>query len=372
MLQATVDVLRSVVSPEQPLVMVVDDLQWAPAISLRLMDTLMTHEQPLQGLLLVGAYRSHEVDAAHPLSALLARWAALGVAPTTMTLSNLPTGDIGTLLGEMLRLPEREAHKLGEVIHERTAGNPYDTVELINALRQDGLLTPHGGTWQWDDAAIRRHVGDCDVVGLLGRRIDKMPADAQQLLALLACLGGDVDLTLMQVASGMTLDAIEAHLAPALEDGLIVAQSGHAREIRFRHDRVQQAMHERMQAAHSMAHTSLQLARRLAAQPELSAWAAKQYLPACAQLTDEQELRLVIKLFRGAATINKVVNADLCERFLSAAIGLSARLRTDAADEARLLKLHTEHHAVLYGLARLDDADAAYARIVGSVPTMRA
>jgi diguanylate cyclase (GGDEF)-like protein len=367
MLQATIDLLKSVVSPEQPLVMVVDDLQWAPAISLRFIDALMTQGRSLQGLLLVGAYRDAEVDAAHPLSAMLTRWEELGVAPPIMRLGNLPTGDVGALIAEMLRLPQRESARLGTALIERTDGNPYDTVELINALRQDGLLAPHDGQWQWDEAAIRQYVGDCDVVGLLSRRIDRLPAASQQVLGQLACLGGEVSMALLEVGSGLNTDALEALLAPALEDGLIVAHSGHEREIRFRHDRVQQAMHERMNGAAQLGE-HLAMARRLSAQPTLSALAARQYLPAFDAVTDPEECRNVIGQFLGSALLNKVVNFELSERFLSAAITLSGRLDMDASDQACLFMLQGERHAALVGLGRLDEADAVYEAIAAAQP----
>lgn len=368
MLQATVDMLKSVASPEQPLVMVVDDLQWAPSMSLRFMDALLTQDRELQGLLLVGAYREADVDAAHPLSAMLARWEGLGVSPPTLRLNNLPPADMAELIGEMLRLPTREATHLGQAIVDRTDGNPYDTVELINALRQDGLLTPHNGQWQWDEAAIHRYVGDCDVVDLLGRRIDKLPLPSQDLLSLLACLGGEVSIDLLQVASGVTLDELEGWLAPALEDGLIVSHNGHVREIRFRHDRVQQAMHERMLANQGKAALQLALARRLAAHAHLSAMAAKQYLPTYGQVADPGECRLVIGLFQAASQVNKVINFDLCERFLSAAIALMSRIELNDEDRARLFTLLVDKHAALYSLGRLDAADATYAEIVAMQP----
>jgi diguanylate cyclase (GGDEF)-like protein len=368
MIQASVDMLKSIVSPEQPLVMVVDDLQWAPPLSLRFMDALLTNDRELQGLLLVGAYREAEVDGAHPLNAMLARWDKLGVAPPIMRLDNLPQGDVGELIGEMLRLPTREATRLGEALIERTDGNPYDTVELINALRQDGLLTPVNGNWDWDEAAIRHYVGDCDVVGLLGRRIDRLPPESQELMSVLACLGGEVNTDLLGVASGMRQDVMEARLFPALEDGLLVSHNSHEREIRFRHDRVQQAMHERMLAGGSKSGVQLAMARRLAAHPKLSALAAKQYLPTHEDITDPQECRRVIGMFQVASVANKVINYDLCERFLSAAITLLSRVEMDDGDRALQYKLLVDRHAALYGLGKLDDADKAYEAIVATSP----
>jgi len=362
MIQASVDLLRAVVSPEQPLIMVIDDLQWAPGISLRFLDALVTRDKELRGLLVVGAYRDGEVDAAHPLTSMMQRWDTLGVTPPQLKLGNLPAQDLSQLILEMLRLPMQEATRLAASLMARTEGNPYDTVELINALRQDGLLKPVENGWHWDEGEIARYVGDCDVVGLLGRRIDRMPPETQSLMATLACLGGEGALPLLLTATGLDTLTLETRLAPALEDGLLVAHQGHEREIRFRHDRVQQAMHERMDTADGD-DTSLALARQLVRQPHTAALAAKLYLRVAGSLHDQAECRLVRTLFRDGAQASRVINYELSVRFLAAAIALSLRLQPEDGDGEVLMDLLIDQHAALYGLGRLDEADAGYAML---------
>ena len=61
------EVLRAVASPERPVVLFVDDLQWAGRTPLGFFDLVLS-EEPIEGLLLVGAYRDGDVDAAHPLA----------------------------------------------------------------------------------------------------------------------------------------------------------------------------------------------------------------------------------------------------------------------------------------------------------------
>ncbi len=367
MIQATVDLLRGVASADKPVVMVLDDLQWAQAVSLRFLDALLTQERSLRGLLIVGAYRSAEVDAAHPMQVMLDRWASLGVSPPVMLLGNLPAPDLGAMIGKMLRLPGEDAERLAQALYDRTDGNPFDTVELINALRRDGLLTRQDNHWQWDDVAIRQHVADCDVVGLLGRRVDLLPTEAREVLDVMACLGGEAHMALLEVACATTSAEIELHLSAALEDGLVVSHQGHAQELHFRHDRVQQAVHERM-APDQEARTQLTLARRLAAHPKFSALAAKQYLQVHHELTDTDECLRVITVFHHSAQISRVVNYELCERFLDAAIAVMTRLPGESQNADLLRRLQTEQHAALYGLGRLDDADRVYEAIVANQP----
>lgn len=365
--QSTVELLKAIASPKRPVVMVVDDLQWAPPMSLRVIDALLTADPAPTGLLLVGAYRDAEVDATHPLRNMLGRWEQLGVAPAVMTLANLPPSDTSTLVGKMLRLSGEAAQALGQVISERTDGNPYDTVELINALRHDGLLVSREGSWQWDDEAIRQYVGDCDVVGLLNRRIDDLPPESGSLLQTIAYLGGEVSLSLLSVACDLPPVVLQRQLTPALEDGLLVTDNAEDRTIRFRHDRVQQAMFERM-AGTPQSDMRLTLARRLGADPRFAPMAAQQYLYAVDRIDDPQERRMVAKLFRRAAANKRSVNYAVTEHFLRAALELLAPIETPD-DNKLILSLMTERHAALYGLARLDDADALYEVIAARCTT---
>ena len=86
--RAAAEVMRAVASQERPVVVFVDDLQWAGRTPLGFVDLVLS-EEPVDGLLLVGAYREDEVDAAHPLAAPLSRWRNQA-AVQHLRLDNLP------------------------------------------------------------------------------------------------------------------------------------------------------------------------------------------------------------------------------------------------------------------------------------------
>jgi diguanylate cyclase (GGDEF)-like protein len=159
---ALVDLLR-VVTQARPVVIVLDGLQWAYQNSVRLIDALLT-DGALSGLLLVCAYRDADLEVAASLNGMRAKWERLGVAPTVLRLRNLAAADLAGMLAEMLRLSPIEASRLAATLGARTSGNPFDTVELVNGLRREGLLVPSPDGWNWDDAAIQRYVahGEAD------------------------------------------------------------------------------------------------------------------------------------------------------------------------------------------------------------------
>ena len=356
--------LRTVVSAQRPVVMVLDGLQWAGPTSIRFIEAVLA-DATLPGLLMVGSYREGEVDAAHPFAAALPHWIQMDPAPVLLQLPNLPLADLGTLLTEMMRMPPAQAAALAQALGVHTGGNPYDTVELINALRRDGTLTPSPDGWEWDAATLERHSGRVDVVNLLAQRIAKLPQARRSLLETMACLGGEVKLGLLEAATGLPSAGLEELLQPLLEGGLLVPEPGDGRVLRFRHDRVQQAAHDGLEPARRQ-ELQLTLARRLAPLPEFATIAAEQYLPVAPQVQDLDERRRVASLLReAAAQARRVANHATVERFVVAAIALLNGMET-AADRQMLATLETERHAALYCLGRLDEADGVYRSIEGN------
>lgn len=362
-IQATLDLLRGIASPERPLALVYDDLQWATSLTLQLFDAFITGDA-IPGLLLIGAYRSREVDATHPLHALMARWKQLRLHAPSLHLANLPEPDSARLVADILRMPQADAAKLACALNEHTLGNPYDTVELINALRHEGLLKPDGGSWAWETKALRDYVGGASVTDVLLRRLDRLPDEAKALVQRMACLGGELTLDTLSVAAQDTEDNALLRLAPALEDGLLVIEQGDRRMLRFRHDRVHQAAFESIDGEQRSG-LHLSLARAMGARQNQLVIAAEQYLHVAHSLTQADEKRHAAALFKRAAARAELANVKAAERYLSRAIELLRSL-ADPQEHPTLRQLLIDHHRALYSLGRLDEADAVYDEVVAA------
>jgi diguanylate cyclase (GGDEF)-like protein len=350
----SVEILRAVASDRRPVVFVVDDLQWASRTPLGLFDLVLSGEEVVEGLLLVGAYREDDVDPAHPLAALLARWRRQEDGPEHLRLGNLPASSVAALVADMLAMDVGDVGELAEAVAQRTNGNPYETVEYLNALRRDGVLRPEDKGWHWDTAGLRRGAGPVDLPDLLGGRVAAMPPATRSLVEVMACLGGRVELSLLEAAADVPAAVAAQRLAPALDDGLLMTDAG-GQAIRFRHDRVREAALACLAPRQRRA-VRLQLARRLAIRPDLFAVAAEQYLHAVDAVDAPDERRQMVELFRRAAGEARLVsNYAVMEGLLSAAVRVA-----DAADSAVLIELHTGRLAALYGLGRLDEADEAF------------
>jgi GAF domain-containing protein len=362
MQQASAAALRAVASRKRPVVVFLDDLQWAGRTPLGFIDLVLS-EEPVEGLLLVGAYREEEVDAAHVLAAPLSRWLDQAGA-RHLRLGNLPEPSLATMVAEMLHVDRSAVEGLAEVIGSHTRGNPYETVELLNALRRDGLLTATAAGWRWNEAALRAHMGRSEVAGLTAYA-GALPDESWQMAEAMACLGGRAELSFLQAATGEPADAVDQALAPALEEGLLVAEPGADPAVRFRHDRIRETVLGRLEPERRRT-VQLAMARRLAAVPELFAAAAEQYLPVIDAVDEAAERRQVVGLLRRAAGQATLIgDYALIHALLTAALPV-----VDPGETATLAELNTGRHAALYCLGRLEEADEVYRTIERLCPAV--
>jgi diguanylate cyclase (GGDEF)-like protein len=367
LLAAGLDLLRVVASPERPVVLLADDVQWADPASIAFIDSILTAER-LRGMLLVCAYRDSDIDESHRLSPYLHRWRRLSPPVTHLRLENLPPVDLRVLLADMLRLSPTEVRTLADFLGERTAGNPFSAVEMVNALRRENVLTLSEDGWRWDPERLHHYIDAGDVISRLATRIAALPARAREVLEIVSCLGGRVELDQLRFACSTVTGSepgedIERWLKPALEDGLLVMEHEPMESVRFRHDWIQQAAFRGMSAS-TRNNRHLALARRLSSMPEYAVVAAEQYLPVVSLVNDPIERREIVRLLRaGASHAALIADYRLVDRYLSLASQLLPPGSPDQETRRSRVALDVGRHAALYALGQFEQVDLLYQRI---------
>ncbi len=295
--------IRVFATKEHPLVIFLDDLQWADSASLKLIQLLMS-EKDTNYLLLMGAYRDNEVFPAHPLMLTLDEIRKESATVNQITLAPLDKTSLNRLIADtMICSPER-AMPLTEVVFGKTQGNPFFATQFLKSLQVDGLIsfdytpptppyqggaslptppyqgglslptsayqggaslpTPpyQGGArggWQCDIAQVRTLALTDDVVEFMAIQLQKLPINTQDVLKLAACIGNQFDLATLAIVHQKSHIETSADLWKALQEGLVIPISevykffgdsesvevGQASELsvpyKFLHDRVQQA-----------------------------------------------------------------------------------------------------------------------------------
>ena len=242
-----------------PLVIFLDDLQWADNASLDLIKTLVTDWRS-EYLLVIGAYRDNEVDPAHPLILTVEDCRNLKARVETIELKPLAPGVVNRLIADSVHRPPEKTEKLSELIVGKTAGNPFFTKAFLTNLYKENQIRfkVDRGTWEWDINRIRQVDLADNVVELMIRKIGLLPEETRNVLKLAACIGNRFDLYTLSIAHRKNADRTARALWKALEEGLIIPVSenynftgdantpGHGFDTpeiiyKFQHDRVQQA-----------------------------------------------------------------------------------------------------------------------------------
>ena len=248
--------------PEQPLALFLDDLQWLDTATLDLLKELLTGSD-LQYLMLIGAYRENEVDAAHPLRQQLQAIEVAGGKVAEVTLTPLSREELGQLIAETLRCELDRAASLAQLVQEKTGGNPFFAIQFISSLAEEGMLIfDHNAMcWSWDLDRIHAKAYTDNVVDFMVGRLARLPPDTQNALQLLACLGNSAEVIKLSIALGWSEDQVHAALRPAVHQELVERPAG---AYRFAHDRVQEAAYSLIrEELRTEAH--LRIGRRLAA-----------------------------------------------------------------------------------------------------------
>ena len=225
--------------PEHPLALFLDDLQWLDAATLDLLEDVLTRSD-LRHLMLIGAYRDNEVDAAHPLTRKLEAIRQAGARVQEVRLAPLTRDDLGQLIADALRCDPAGAAPLVQLVHEKTAGNPFFVIQFLYSLAEEGLLRFDQGVagWSWDLGRIRDRGYTDNVVDLMLGKVTRLPAETQHALQQFACLGNVGATSMLSAVLEIPEEQVHAVLGPAVRQELIERLEG---SYKFIHDRVQEA-----------------------------------------------------------------------------------------------------------------------------------
>lgn len=248
---AFVAMLRSCVSVDRPLVIFLDDLQWAGLPTLELIRCLSTAKD-LRHILLLFAYRSNEVSEGHPLRLMLQDLLEEKASIQQLRLENLNFVNISAFLGDALSLPHEAVHDLAVLCYKKTNGNPFFLTQFLVSLHRQELVRfdPARGRFCWDGAELERTPLSDNVVELMVERLRNLPSRTQEILQFAACLGNGFELKHLALLVGECSRKAAELLWPALAERYVIPDDAGYKftqdldvphRYHFAHDRLQQA-----------------------------------------------------------------------------------------------------------------------------------
>uniref|UniRef100_A0A7S4VGD3 Protein kinase domain-containing protein n=1 Tax=Ditylum brightwellii TaxID=49249 RepID=A0A7S4VGD3_9STRA len=182
--------IGAIASPSSPLVLFLDDLQWADSSSLDLIEAVVTDSE-IKCILFAGTYRSNEVNNAFPLTRFLADIAEKHISVIKIELENIGREAANDLISDAICKATLDSKMLADIVYRKTSGNVLFLTQFLQSLYAEGLFwfSLDTESWEWDYQGIETKTIPKNVINLLTERIVRLPVLTQHALNLLSCIG---------------------------------------------------------------------------------------------------------------------------------------------------------------------------------------
>ena len=243
LLFASVLDMLAAASAERPLVLMLDDIQWADKGSLLLLRHLAASDRPMR-LLILATYRDNEVSAL--LDTLAALHRQTGVS--RLELQGLDDGEVLQCVEAIVGHTVKDvALSIARAVHSETDGNPFFVAELLRHLTATGAIS-EDGRWVATGAIESLDLPD-SVREVVGARIGRLGADSGRVLRLAAVIGREFDFDFLARATAMQEGPLLDLLDQAEEAALIQELSDGTGRYHFTHALIQHALYQDLSAA---------------------------------------------------------------------------------------------------------------------------
>jgi tetratricopeptide (TPR) repeat protein len=239
------------VCSQTPLLLVLDDLQWAAKPTLLLLRHVVRSPAPMP-LLVLGTYRDTELGHDHPLVELLADLRRQRNVER-ISLSGLDPAGVAAFMeragGHAI---DDEGLALAHAIHEETEGNPFFVREVLRHLAETGAIYEQDG--QWTSRGPVEELGIPEGVReVVGRRLSRLSEDAARALRLAAVVGTEFEVRVLSAAGDMDEETLLSALEEAIGARIVTEVPGPAARYRFAHVLLRETLYDGLSAARRVA-----------------------------------------------------------------------------------------------------------------------
>ncbi|MCB1144263.1 MAG: diguanylate cyclase [Leptospiraceae bacterium] len=232
-----INFIKVLSSEENPLVIFLDDLQWADLSSLNILQMLFSGQSNLS-ILILGTYRDNEVSPSHPLQITLDDIRNSGFIIRSIKLKSLDPDQINTLISDSLQISSDKTTSLSELCFQKTHGNPFFVVQLIKTLIDTNFIyfSQSEMDWKWEIEKIQSIGITKNVVDLMISKFNDLPLATQKYLKIASCIGNSFEPLVISFVEEVQQSDIIENLKIAGMEGMISLDRGY----KFQHDRIQQ------------------------------------------------------------------------------------------------------------------------------------
>lgn len=243
--------LKCFCSLKRPLVIFLDDMQWADDASLAFLTEFLLENTQLP-ILVICAYRSNELKDASSLDRFLINTREGLNSFKEIELTPLNRDGVTSLLTDVLSLKDDDLKQLLKVVIDKTGSNPFFILQLLSHLISNKCIEYNRGEACWSvnfDSIKELNIAD-NVVELVRNKIDYLPRITANKIKILSFLGHEISLEDFSEIIHIDKSELMVQLQPAANESLLTFtsnpkhQSSNAISCHFSHDRIQQGAHE--------------------------------------------------------------------------------------------------------------------------------
>ncbi len=232
------DFIKVFANKINPLVLFLDDLQWADNASINLINVLLS-KQEISYFLFIGAYRDNEVDPKHPVNFLFKDLNEKGIELNIISLEPLNKSQINLFISETLHQETSNTEKFAALVKEKTGGNPFFVKEFMINLHRENLIKYDNG-WHFDLEKIAQVDVTGNIIEFITDKIKKLPPDVLGVLKVASCIGHVFDLKILSAVCSISEEKIFSLIKISVGEGIIIKLKDN---YKFIHDRVCEAVY---------------------------------------------------------------------------------------------------------------------------------
>lgn len=366
------NLMRVISSQEHPIILFMDDVQWADIASLELFQKILM-DHSIKGLILIFTYRENEVDISHPLIRTIEKVKKNNGEIRYVHMNNLDVNAVTQMIYHIVNGSEQAVAEIAKVVYEKTLGNPFYIIEFLKYCNKERLFyyDEIKKIWKWNEREIQNCSIYDNVANFLIKKIKTLPKATKELVSIAACIGNYFDIRVLSVVLGKNIKEIKEELKPAISSEMIYAQGKKAlssknMEFKFCHDKFRQAAYLIL-SKENKKKIHLNIAKYYEKIEEIYENSylfevAEHYSKALDYIVSIQEIERVIEIFLKAAHAARLTSAfDTARQYLELIMDIAPEILKK--NDSFLRPIYIEYHLVLYSLAMFEELDKTYINI---------
>ena len=229
---------------QHPLVIFLDDLQWADDGSLNLLYQLSIHPD-IKNFFLIVAYRDNEIDIYHPLMITLDKLKKEKNEIYEINIKPLKISCSKQIIADTLKLSINKIDELAKLIQQKTDGNPFFMKLFLQSIYDENLLKfSLGEGWYWKLKDIQLMQSSNNVIDLMTHKLKRFSIEIMEVLHLASCVGNSFSIEFLATIINCQVEEIYKKIEPVLNAGMLLPQKDGY--FCFAHDKVREAIYEPM------------------------------------------------------------------------------------------------------------------------------